>query len=775
MAKNNQVRTFRAPAPRGSILDRNGTVLVSNRPGTAVQLWPAAFDQATPERQVFVMRRLATLLNIPFREIKTDLAARKDDFLTPITIKENVNEEKINYLLEHQNDFPGVQINQTYQRHYDQGGIAAQTLGFVSEISQQQLDAAKGKGYAAGDRIGQTGVEAGYDTYLRGLPGIGRVYVDALGRVTSARQFQQLPEAGDNVRLTLDAGLQQTAEDALDFGIRLAHEDGQWAADGGALVAMDPNTGEILALASNPTFNPGIYTGRVEKSELKKLSDPAANHPTLDRAVSGLYPPGSTFKPVTALAALETGLLSPDELIQCTPKEVVDGQTFTNWDPYANEPMKLTTALAASCDTYFYQVALRFYNRTDSPLQRWAHTMGFGASTGIDVGPEASGLIPTPAWRRHYFKTEIDKIWTSGDSVQLGIGQGDVLVTPLQMTRFYAMLANGGKLVEPHIVQSVEEPSTQGQPPVVLRPYSPKPPKDVGLNPEQHPRRPGRALRRDARELRHVVGHLRLVPHRDRGQDRHGREIRAPSRLPGTAGPGLVVRLRAVREALARRLRDDRERRPWRRRRGSGRAAGLPEVLQGRSELVQRPGGQQRLMATIAREAPRREGARRLRGRGIPPPPRLPAHRRRRRSDRVRDLGAHRRDAKRRARRRELLRLAAGGLHRRRRDPRRRGDRDEPGCLPPLGQGASTCSRSRCFSSCSSSGTMSAAPSGGSSSALFASSRRSSARCCSSSSSPRSSPTAFGATRAGAPSGVRSGSRPCRWHLSSRSPTSARR
>ena len=483
MAKNNQVRTFRALAPRGSILDRNGTVLVSNRPGTAVQLWPAAFDQATPERQVFVMRRLATLLNIPFREIKTDLAARKDDFLTPITIKENVNEEKINYLLEHQNDFPGVQINQTYQRHYDQGGIAAQTLGFVSEISQQQLDAAKGKGYAAGDRIGQTGVEAAYDTYLRGLPGIGRVYVDALGRVTSARQFQQLPEAGDNVRLTLDAGLQQTAEDALDFGIRLAHEDGQWAADGGALVAMDPNTGEILALASNPTFNPGIYTGRVQKSELKKLSDPAANHPTLDRAVSGLYPPGSTFKPVTALAALETGLLSPDEVIQCTPKEVVDGQTFTNWDPYANEPMTLRTALAASCDTYFYQVALKFYNRTDSPLQRWAHTMGFGAPTGIDIGPEASGLIPTPAWRRHYFKTEIDKIWTSGDSVQLGIGQGDVLVTPLQMTRFYAMLANGGKLVEPHIVQSVEEPSTQGQPPVVLRPYSPKPPKDVGLNP----------------------------------------------------------------------------------------------------------------------------------------------------------------------------------------------------------------------------------------------------------------------------------------------------
>jgi penicillin-binding protein 2 len=385
--------------------------------------------------------------------------------------------------MEHQGEFPGVQITETYLRNYDQGTLAAQILGYVGEISAEQLPAKADQGYVAGDRIGQTGIEAVYDNYLRGVRGQGRVFVDALGRITSEREFSQMPEAGDNVRLTLDADLQRTAEDALGFGIRLAHEQGEWAADGGALVAMDVDTGEILALASNPTFDPSVYTGRVDKTDLKKLADPIANHPTLDRAVAGRYPPGSTFKPVTALAALETGLLSPTELIQCTPKEIVDGQTFTNWDPYANEPMTLTTALAASCDTYFYQVALRFYERTDSPLQRWARTMGFGARTGIDIGPEDSGLIPTPAWRRHYFKTEIDKIWTSGDSVQLGIGQGDVLVTPLQMTRFYAMLANGGKLVEPHLVKSVEEPATPGQPPVVLQPYSPKPAKDVGLNP----------------------------------------------------------------------------------------------------------------------------------------------------------------------------------------------------------------------------------------------------------------------------------------------------
>jgi penicillin-binding protein 2 len=482
-ARNNQVRTFRAPAQRGSIVDRNGKVLVSNVPSTVAQLWPAALDDLTAEERETTLRRVGRLLDVPYRRIVHELELRGNDLLTPVTIKTDVPNAKVNYLLEHQNDFPGVQISQASLRHYDDGAIAAQILGYVSEISPEQVEARKNDGYAGGDRIGQTGIEGAYDMYLRGRPGIGRVYVDALGRVKSAREYEQLPEAGDNVRLTIDADLQRTAEEALNYGIRIAHEDGRWAADGGALIAMDPNTGEILALASNPTFDPRIYTGRVKQQELNSLAKQSANHPTLDRAVAGLYPPGSTFKPVTALAALESGLVAPDELIQCTPKEVVDGQTFTNWDPYVNEPMTMKTALAASCDTYFYQLGLRFYERKDSPLQRWARDMGFGAKTGIDISPEERGLVPTPSWRRRYFKTEIDKIWTSGDSVQLAIGQGDVLVTPLQMARLYGMIATGGKLVEPHVVKSVEEPSNEGQAPVVLRPYSPKPPKDVQLDP----------------------------------------------------------------------------------------------------------------------------------------------------------------------------------------------------------------------------------------------------------------------------------------------------
>jgi penicillin-binding protein 2 len=483
-ARNNQIRSFRLQAPRGSIVDRDGNLLVSNTPGTLVQIWPAALEDVPAASRNAMLRRLSRLLGVRFDRMKKKVSEQAErDPLTPVAVKTGVDDVKIAYLMEHQNEFPGLQVSETHLRSYERGTLAAQILGYVGEISEQQLGGRADEGYAPGDRIGQTGIEAIYDGYLRGAPGLGRVYVDALGRVTSGREFSQLPESGDNIRLTIDAELQDTAERAIEYGIRLAHDDGEWAAQGGALVAMDVRTGEILALASNPTFDPSVYVGTVEEKDLERLADPRANHPTLNRAISGIYPPGSTFKPFTALAALQERLLGPDEVIQCTGKEVIDGQTFANWDPYKNEPMTLTTALANSCDTYFYDVALRFYERRDSPLQRWSRRMGFGGKTGVDLGPEERGLVPTPEWRRRTFDTELDRIWTSGDSVQLSIGQGDLLVTPLQMTRAYAMIANGGKLVEPHIVKSVEEPRNEGEAPVVLRPYAPKPPTEIGLDP----------------------------------------------------------------------------------------------------------------------------------------------------------------------------------------------------------------------------------------------------------------------------------------------------
>jgi penicillin-binding protein 2 len=483
-AQNNQIRSFRLQAQRGPIVDRDGDVLVTNMPGTLVQVWPAALENVPYLRRNAMLLRLSRVLGLRPKVVRAKVAKQlANDPLTPVTISSDVGDRRAAFLLEHQTEFPGVQITETYLRRYEQGAIAAQILGYEAEITAEQLAERESGTLAAGDRIGQTGIEAAYDSYLRGQPGLGRVYVDALGRVTSERQFSQMPESGDSLRLTIDDELQRTAEEALAFGVRLAHDNGEWAANGGALVAMDVDTGEILALASNPTFDPSLYVGTVDEGDLNALAEKNANAPTLNRAIDGTYPPGSTFKPITALAALEQDLLSAGEVIQCTGKMVVDKQTFMNWDPYRNEPMVLSTALANSCDTYFYDVGLRFYRLENSPLQRWSRQMGFGVPTGIDLGPESEGLVPTPEWEKRTEKTEIDKLWTSGESVQLAIGQGDLLVTPLQMTRAYAMIANGGKLVEPHLVKAVEEPRNEGEPAVVLRPFTPKPPVDLSIDP----------------------------------------------------------------------------------------------------------------------------------------------------------------------------------------------------------------------------------------------------------------------------------------------------
>ncbi len=480
-ARDNQIRTFRLQPPRGPILDRNGQPLVTNVPGTVVQLWPAY----VPEGQLDgVIRRLATVLAVPVKELRRDVRALKNDPLTPVIVKTDVHDSKADYLAEHKSEFPGVKISATQLRRYEDGSLASHLLGYVGEISQEELKAL-GAAYAGGDRIGKTGVEAAYDTYLRGEPGVGQARVNALGDVRSGVEPSKLPKAGYAVRLTIDADLQRAAEDALQSGIRQARLQGEWAANGGAIVAMNPRNGEILAMASSPTYDPALFAGRLDPKKSARLFDPdasaAANTPFLDRATDGLYPAGSVFKPVTALAALATGLIGPDEVFQCTGKYVKDGQTFKNWDPYVNEPMSLRTALANSCDTYFYQVGTIFYRQKGSPMQAWARRMGFGRRTGIDVGPESAGLVPTPAWHKRYFKSPWDKEWTTGDSIQLSIGQGDLTVTPLQMTRFYSLIANGGKLVDPHVVKDVEQPAGEGETPVVLRSFAGKPARDIGL------------------------------------------------------------------------------------------------------------------------------------------------------------------------------------------------------------------------------------------------------------------------------------------------------
>jgi penicillin-binding protein 2 len=495
-ALDNQVRSVRIAAPRGQILDRNGHPLVTTVPGTAVQLWPADLEKSSWHAELDELRRLAAVLHVPVRQILAEMNRHKGDPVTPVVVRESVTRNApILYLIEHSEQFPGVQVVPTYVRSYPQGIMASQLLGYVSEISPAQLKALRKKGYEGGDKIGQAGLESTYDSYLRGRPGLAQLRVDARGRPRSQLVVKRPPGSGESIRLTLDVNLQRAAQQAVKYGIQLAQNNHHWAANGGAIVALNPTDGSILAMASDPGYNPEAYSGRVTTHRLAAVGltpSTAAQHnyPSLNRAISGLYPAGSTFKPVTALAALQTHIISPSTVLECTGSFKVAGQTFHNVDPGIFEAMSLPTAIGASCDTWFYQVGNDFYNAPPSlghPLQAWAARFGFGRRTGVDVGPESDGLLPTPEWRHRTFtaKTDpnwqIDRLWKPGDSIQLAIGQKDLLVTPLQMARFYALLANGGKLVRPHLVQDVEE-GGEPAPRVVHRFPSPVP-QSVGLDP----------------------------------------------------------------------------------------------------------------------------------------------------------------------------------------------------------------------------------------------------------------------------------------------------
>jgi penicillin-binding protein 2 len=504
-ALDNQVRSVRLEAQRGEILDRNGFPLVATVPGTAVELWPADMAKSSWHAQRDELRRLSAVLKVPVKQILAQMNRRRGDPVTPVVVRESVSRDApILYLIEHAADFPGVQVVNTYLRSYPQGTLAAQLLGYVSQVSPTQLKQLQRKGYEPGDKIGQGGLEATYDSYLRGRPGLAQLRVDSLGRPRSQLVVKRDPGPGESIRTTIDVKLQRAAQQAIQYGIGLAQARHQWAACCGAIVALSPNDGSVLAMASYPSFNPAVYSGRVTTKRLASWgltpsTAQAHNFPSLNRAISGLYPAGSTFKPVTALAALQTHTISPSTPLDCTGSFTVykaDGsvaQVFHNVDPYISESMTLPTALSVSCDTWFYRLGYDFYNDPPSaghPLQAWAARFGFGRRTGVDAGPESGGLLPTPEWRHQAFtaKTDptnwqVDRLWKPGDSIQLAIGQKDLLVTPLQMARFYALLANGGKLVKPHLVEDVEEGGGGRSQARITHRFIPSPPQPVGLDP----------------------------------------------------------------------------------------------------------------------------------------------------------------------------------------------------------------------------------------------------------------------------------------------------
>ena len=495
VADDNRVRTIRIDAPRGPILDRTGRVIVGNVAGTRVELWPADLPKTWPaERRE--LRGLSQVTGVSVPQMLARMKKTKNDPLTPVVIQRGIKRDQVFYLEEHAADFPGVRLAESWLRTYPYQALGAQVLGYVGQITEQEYKAKRKQGYQPTDAIGQAGVESAYDTYLRGHDGTAQLTVDSLGRPKGPAVAVTTPAAGDALKLTIDMNLQRAAEKALASGIKLARttQEGKYA-DGGAIVALDPSTGAVLAMASNPTYKPSLFAGVPNAKKLAPLLNATVaerdNHPGINRATGAAYPPGSTWKPVTALAAMQEHILTPYEQILCSPDLVDHGQVFKNWTPLIDQNMDLKTALAESCDTYFYRVGQRFYNLPSDrgqPLQAWANRFGFGEPTGIDIGETSTGLVPTIAWRCKAFggppcQGYVDRIWKPGYSIQLAIGQGDLTVTPLQMTRFYALIANGGKLVTPHVAEDVELPGTKTQAPRVLRRFGGQSPQPTGVDP----------------------------------------------------------------------------------------------------------------------------------------------------------------------------------------------------------------------------------------------------------------------------------------------------
>ncbi len=463
LAAAQAARVERLQGPRGAIVDRAGRLLAGAQGRLAVEVDPAALGHARPgrgwrpsPRGRAVLRRLAAAAGMPTSRLEARVARHQTlEPWLPAVVVPRAPAFLAAYVAERRRELPGVRLVVLPDRRYPQGGLGAEFLGLLGEIDAVRLRALHDAGYRAGDVVGRSGVEAVYDRLLRSRPGLERVAVDARGQPAGPARVVRRAGAPHGLRLTIDARLQRTAVRAIRHGIALARAHGHADARAGAAVALDPRTGAVYALASYPSFNE-VRAAHDPAYLARLLRSPAG---LLDRATQGLYPLGSTFKPVVAEAALASGLLAPGSALLCDPALRVGDVVFHNVESGVYAYMTLPEALAVSCDTWFYRLGLAFYERQARSgrldLQRWARALGLGARTGIDLPGEAAGVVPTPGWLRRSFSDPWLRIWYPGTSVNLSIGQGYLTATPLQLAVAYAALANGGTVVRPHVAAAV--------------------------------------------------------------------------------------------------------------------------------------------------------------------------------------------------------------------------------------------------------------------------------------------------------------------------------
>jgi len=470
ISEDNRIRPWTLPASRGVVTDRNGKIIATNRPSYTVSLIPCEVSEAFPEKKspverpdlAFLLERIASYLNLDVLPLEKKVRSDWSKGYEPIMLKKDVDFNTICVIAEQNEDLPGVIYQVEPTRKYLKAGWVGHVLGYVNELTKEELSEGRSKrGFRLGGVIGRKGIEKQYDKMLRGKDGVTFLEVTARGKElgTLEERKPDLPVNGSDVKLTIDLDLQVVAESALTDYMSAA------------VVALDPRNGEILALVSKPGLDANLFAGAMSLEEWNEiLANPL--HPLLTRPIQATYPPGSTFKLLTAAIALEAKIVNKNTYLSaCRGSFRFGRRTFGCWRPEGHGRLNLEDAIIQSCDVYFYQLGLKV------GLEKWsryAQMCGFGQKTGIDIPDEARGLVPT----LEYYHDKYGKgDWVKNLIINLAIGQGEILTTPLQLAVFLGGLAEDGKLYKPHLVKEVITPDGRVIPtqPEVTRslPFSP--------------------------------------------------------------------------------------------------------------------------------------------------------------------------------------------------------------------------------------------------------------------------------------------------------------
>jgi penicillin-binding protein 2 len=448
-ADENRIRLIARAPERGKILDRQGKTMAGSTLSHSVFVWPLAMkDRAKWD---MTMARLGQILGQSPETLQKPLLKASNSPYR-VRISRNITKAQVTAIQENSGDLAGVEVDAETARIYPMGSLAAHIIGYTGELSDADYEQLKGRGYRLGDVNGKMGAEAAFESQLRGEWGGQQVEVNGAGKVLRVLGERQT-RMGQDIHLTIDMDLQRAAEAAI--GDRI-----------GAIVALNPNSGEVLAMVSRPGFDPNVFTKpRISEADWNKIAK-NPNDPFMNRAVRA-FPPASTYKIITTTAAVESGIWPLDTVLQTFASYTRGGTTFGEWNHAGFGPLGFSGAIAHSSDTFFYQIAVRFNNRGEKPseLSEWTRRFGFGAKTGIELLEESPGIVPDPAWKRK----NLNQDWLEGDSINMSIGQGDTIATPLQVAVMFAVAANGGYRVKPHLLKD-DQPSQQWRESLNIKP-----------------------------------------------------------------------------------------------------------------------------------------------------------------------------------------------------------------------------------------------------------------------------------------------------------------